>query len=143
MSVIAWDGNVLAADMQVTVCGLKLKSSKIRKINDNLVSGCGTTSYVEEMMAWYEKGADPKDFPKFQEGESFCNFTVITKDRDICVYEKTAYPYKVSGKFYAMGSGRDYAMAAMHLGKSAIEAVDVASYFDCNCGLGVETLSFE
>lgn len=40
--------------------------------------------------------------------------------------------FKVTRGFHALGSGRDYALAAMHLGKSADEAVEVASAFDNN-----------
>ncbi len=36
--------------------------------------------------------------------------------------------------FYACGSGRDYAMAAMHLGCDAKKAVQVAAVFDVNTG---------
>lgn len=37
-------------------------------------------------------------------------------------------------KFHAVGSGRDYALAAMHLGLSARDAVGVAMEFDLNTG---------
>lgn len=36
----------------------------------------------------------------------------------------------LSRPYHAIGSGRDYAIAAMHLGKDAIGAVEVASLFD-------------
>jgi hypothetical protein len=38
--------------------------------------------------------------------------------------------------FCAMGSGRDFALAAMHLHKSAADAVLIASLFDVYCGNG-------
>lgn len=43
---------------------------------------------------------------------------------------------------HAIGTGRDYARAAMHLGRNAVEAVQVAILFDENCGNGVDTLTF-
>lgn len=35
---------------------------------------------------------------------------------------------------HAIGSGRDFALAAMHCGKSALEAVEVARHFDTGTG---------
>lgn len=37
-------------------------------------------------------------------------------------------------KQHAIGSGRDFALAAMHCGKSALEAVQIAGYFDTGTG---------
>ena len=46
-------------------------------------------------------------------------------------------------KFIAFGAGRDYALTAMFLGKSAIEAVQVAIQLDTSCGMGIDTLYSE
>jgi ATP-dependent protease HslVU (ClpYQ) peptidase subunit len=40
----------------------------------------------------------------------------------------------------ATGSGRDYALAAMHCGKTAREAVEIACLFETGCGNGVDEL---
>jgi hypothetical protein len=69
---------------------------------------------------------------------------LITNDGELWVYDsKTAYPENIKTKFFARGCGRDYALAAMYLGKSAIEAVQVASALDVNCGMGVDSLCLE
>lgn len=44
----------------------------------------------------------------------------------------------VREKFVADGSGRDFALSAMHLGKSAREAVAFAARFDVYTGGGVD-----
>jgi ATP-dependent protease HslVU (ClpYQ) peptidase subunit len=43
-------------------------------------------------------------------------------------------------KFIAWGAGRDYALAAMHLGKNSREAVEVACALDNTCGMGIDIL---
>ena len=43
-------------------------------------------------------------------------------------------PYAANHKFFAIGSGRDYALAAMHLGTNSRKAVEVAIHFDNNTG---------
>lgn len=42
--------------------------------------------------------------------------------------------------YFSIGSGADYARAAMALGKTAAEAVAVAARFDLYTGFGVDTL---
>ena len=48
---------------------------------------------------------------------------------------------KVEDQFAAWGSGRDFALTAMHLGKSAREAVEIACLFENGCGNGVDVLT--
>lgn len=43
--------------------------------------------------------------------------------------------------FYAIGSGRDFALMAMHLGKSAREAVALAALFDRYTNTEVQSLT--
>jgi ATP-dependent protease HslVU (ClpYQ) peptidase subunit len=49
----------------------------------------------------------------------------------------------VEDPFIAFGAGRDYAMAAMHLGCDAHRAVEVACVFDTGCGMGIDTLELD
>ena len=58
-------------------------------------------------------------------------------------YERSAIPFKIESPFIALGTGREYAMAAMHLGKTAAEAIEVAAHFDSGTGNGVDVLGFE
>jgi ATP-dependent protease HslVU (ClpYQ) peptidase subunit len=67
--------------------------------------------------------------------------TVVNRDGSVMRYEG-AWPIPIEDRQFAMGSGRDYARAAMHLGCSAAEAVAVACEFDENCGNGIDTLVF-
>ena len=42
-----------------------------------------------------------------------------------------------------MGHGRDFTLAAMHLGHDARTAVEVACALDAFCGCGIDTLTLE
>jgi hypothetical protein len=44
------------------------------------------------------------------------------------------------GPFAACGSGRDMALMAMHLGKSAFEAVRLTCELSVDCGNGIDVL---
>ncbi len=142
MTVICYSDGVLAADKRATNNGLVRTVTKIRRIRGHLCGGAGELAFLQEMFAWFERGADPSDLPAFQKTNEFVNFLAITPDGRILKYENSAYPidFTESGS-YAFGSGRDIAMAALFLGKSAKEAVEVACALDVTCGNGVDTLT--
>lgn len=145
MSVVAWDGLTLAADKRAVIGSLYRKTTKIFRLNDCLVGYAGDTDKAEELKAWWAAGAAPKEFPEScrDDSRSWASLLVISKG-DLLHYQRTPYPVRYD-KYQAMaiGSGRDFALAAMHLGKSAAEAVDVACALDSGCGDGVDILTLE
>ena len=144
MTVIVWDGYTLAADKQSTSAGLTRTVTKIRKIRFHLCGVAGDLCLGGEMMAWFERGAIPAELPAFQRTDNWVSLLVITPDRKILKYEQSPYPIDFTESVvYAMGAGRDYAIAAVHLGCDAAEAVKVASMFENSCGMGCDTLSFD
>lgn len=143
MTVIAFDGKSLAADKRATNQGLIRTVTKVRRIRDCLCAGAGEFSLVEEMYAWFAEGANQEDLPAFQSTSAdYVGLLVITPVGQILKYERSAYPmdFTESGIF-AIGSGRDHAMMAMHLGKSAEEAVLLTAELDSTCGNGVDVLT--
>ena len=91
------------------------------------------------MLAWYRNGAVPADFPAAQRTEEWAGLLVIRKG-EILKYERGPYPVRFEDKFFAVGCGRDFALAAMYLGHSARRAVEVAIALDSGCGNGVDVL---
>ena len=77
--------------------------------------------------AMVEGGCDPEKFPAQQRDlERKSEPSVVGRDGPIHQYE-TTHPLCCRNKQWAIGSGRDFAMAAMYLGKTAREAVEIAS----------------
>lgn len=141
MTVIAWDGHTLAADKQGDCGGGKFATTKIHKINGHLIGGTGDYDAVMTMINWFEKGAHPDDWPKCQADEKrYANLLVISPQKEIFRYEREPFPYKIEDKFFAAGSGKDYATTAMYLGKNAKEAVEITSALSTSCGMGIDTL---
>lgn len=60
MTIIVWDGKILAADKQATTANLRKSCNKIRKINDNLCGVTGDFDVAEEIFHWYAQGAKQK-----------------------------------------------------------------------------------
>lgn len=144
MTVIAWDGTTLAADKQATIDGRASITTKIRRVGSDLVAFCGDAGRSRAMLRWYKDGAQADAFPDFQtKEESMVGFVVVKSTGRVIKFDNSPEPIEFEDTVYAMGCGRDYALAAMHLGKTAREAVEVACALDVFCGQGIDTLTLE
>ena len=142
MTVIAWDGHTLAADKRASLGTFIRSTTKVFDLGESLAAYVGDADGGEEMLAWFCDGRDPIKFPPSQrEKDSWTGMLIVWADGSIWKYERTPYPVKFPPQQFAIGSGRDFAMAAMHLGKTAAEAVEVACIFDSGCGNGVDVLT--
>ena len=141
MTVIAWDGKTLAADRQITNIGYKSSCVKIKRSRGHLIFCAGESGISEALFDWFDKGADPAKFPDAQKTDKFEYLCAINPARQIIKFSHTPFPYIIRDRFYATGCGRDYAVAAMHLGHSAVQAVKVACKLDAFCGMGIDTLT--
>jgi len=141
MTIIAWDGITLAADKRAVINGLSRTLTKIFRLkNGDLFGACGDMTYCLQMLEWVQNGMKPEDFPKEQRDKDDWQVCVVIIEGVLHLFERTPYAIVFEDTFYACGSGRDYAIAAMHLGKTAKEAVEVACIFDTGCGNGVDEL---
>ncbi|MGV3707992.1 MAG: hypothetical protein ACO1Q7_04060 [Gemmatimonas sp.] len=142
MSVIVWDGKTLAADRRITE-GERIVGAvrKIDRINGCLVGAVGSLRGAVAMMEWFRKGTDS---PMPDLGSEAVEMMVIRPNfGGIWIYEKSYFPFECIGHQMAIGSGDTVALAAMHCGRSAAEAVEVCSLFCSDVGNGVDTLTFE
>jgi len=141
VTVIAWDGNTLAADKLVVNGNSKATLTKIFRVGDLLVGLAGSISFASQMLNWIKEGRKPKDFPdSLKDKDDWVPAIVIEPNGRVLKYERTPYPTIIEDKFAAIGCGRDFALAAMALGKPAREAVKLASRLDNSCGNGVDVL---
>lgn len=141
MTCIAWDGMTLAADKRSCGGSLINTVTKIHRVGDVLVGGSGEVAFIGQMIAWVRMGRDPAAFPASQSNkEDWQPLLVIEKDGTTSIYERTPFPIRYEQRHVAIGSGRDYARAAMHIGLDARQAVQVAIDIDCSCGNGIDVL---
>jgi hypothetical protein len=144
MSVIAWDGKTLAADKRAGNGTLYRTVTKIFRVGNCLIGYAGDPAFGEAMRAWIQAGEKIEDFPASQrDKDDWAGTLVIRQSGLIQKYERAPYPITFEDRHHAIGCGRDFALAAMHLGKTAREAVEVAIALDSGCGNGIDTLTFE
>ena len=141
MTVVAFDGRVMAADKRTSFGGLHGTTTKVHSVKGMVIAGCGTAALIAEMRQWLADGADPATFPAAQRDPKECASILVKRPgAPLWQYENTPYPLVIENEQWAIGSGRDFALMAMHLGKSAVEAVQLASLFCSGCGNGVDAI---
>jgi len=148
MSVIVWDGKYLAADKQATNGSLARTTTKIgkRTLNNKDDSFLwGVTGDADlgaariEWIAQTRRKIDAGQYPTALPGASA---TVMVIDfLGVWLWENMPFPMKIEDEHLAIGSGRDFALGALHRGADAAQAVITASVFDVYCGGGVDLLS--
>jgi len=143
MTVIAFDGKTLAADKRSSSNSVIHVITKIHRIGNLLVAHSGPVDFGLVMVEWVRSGRVPEKFPASQRGSDWAPVLVIEADGSMSSYNQAPYPIRWEGRFGAIGSGREYALAAMHLGKTAAEAVAVACALDPSCGNGIDTLTLQ
>lgn len=138
MTTVAWDGKTVAADSLITYsngsCVPGERANKIRELpGGRLFAGAGNTLEINMAYDWLAGGMkDPK--PPVTD---FCAL-IVSRNGATWINEKL-YPHVLTSRYFAIGSGEDYASTAMELGKTAAQAVAVAMKFDRNTGGQIKT----
>jgi ATP-dependent protease HslVU (ClpYQ) peptidase subunit len=132
MTTIAYKDGIIAADTQITYDkSVRGKSSpKIVQLAKDLVfAGAGDTRAISSAMRffsipnWEEKIDESPKFKQYFEALLWYKGKIY-----FCI--GGCYPEPLCDDFYALGSGYKFALAALHLGLSAEEAVKFASTLD-------------
>ena len=147
MTVIAFDGKTLAADKRALNNGFASTVTKIGRtapfggdvvawaVSGNLARGIA-------MKDWWLAGAKTDQFPA--EGKDdwacFSLFGVSSGVPFVRLYESRKDFFDIETVPWAKGSGRDFALMAMRLGKTAEEAVRLTCELTVECGNGVDVI---
>ena len=147
MSVIAWDGKIIAADRQAQMGGLCYPVSKLKRVKEFILGWTGSTAHGLAIVTWYLDGRHKKRWPEFQKTEDWARLIVFELLDPNCItvvsFEQTPEPQPVMSTPFAWGCGAEFAMGAMEMGADAIKAVQVASKYNPYCGMGVQFFSID
>ena len=112
----------IAADSMVSGDDSFYLVEKLRKGKSSLYGACGDWDKILKFYAVLESGGDL---------DSDIDVTVLELRADgIWIYESTIIPARIKNDFWAIGTGANFAIAAMHLGLSPAEAVKIACLYD-------------
>lgn len=144
MTTIAYRAGVLAADSRVTNAGWVASDAavKVRQLSDkSLVAICGYVAEGEALASWLE-AADGSDKPSLDEETG--RVVHVRTDGSAWLYEGNSKPYALpDAPFHAWGTGMPSALAAMHMGASAEEAVRIACLVDTHSGGEVRSVRLD
>jgi ATP-dependent protease HslVU (ClpYQ) peptidase subunit len=139
VTCIVWDGKTLAADKRVSFGTAFSVTTKIHRIGGMLIGCSGGAAKAASCVQWVRDGMDRAKYPEAQKNDP-CGLLVILANGAIHYYTETPDPLVIESKSFGIGSGSEYADAAIYLGKTAREAVEVACALDSGCGNGIDTL---
>lgn len=149
MTTIAVNKHMIAGDRQYTtgnaykmvggpkIFELPTEASKLLfKTNKAFVGYCGYVNTLAPIIEWlYDPSQKP---PKFKKAEF--NLVALTDKQKMYSTDDLSYWMEIKEPHFAIGSGYQYAIAAMESGKTPYEAVKVASKFDIYTGKGFDKL---
>lgn len=137
MTTIACDFDSMAGDGQTHRGGVIVAEDtvKVLALSDGTLAGfCGSRSLERVVVAWWEGGCKGKCSAAKETNALF-----LKPDRTIWFLDDYGYVGQHSTP-QAIGSGMEYALAAMAAGASPEKAVRIASRFDPTTGGKVTVL---
>jgi ATP-dependent protease HslVU (ClpYQ) peptidase subunit len=138
MTTIAYRGGIIAADSRETWEGeaggtsimrcTKLYRKRVAK-RDVILATAGASFTGMVFVDWYGSGKDvPTSLTNATLEE---DFDVVILDRGkVYVSNHMCRPVEIDQPFFSVGSGRKAAMGAMHCGRTAKGAVEIACLVD-------------
>lgn len=134
----------MAADSMSVMGGMKIfneiKLHRVRGAVIGLAGGSGALTFLD----WYKAGSPAlkyNEHPTFNEDASF--LALVATKKGLFMADDTLRLEQVFEPFFAIGSGKGEAIAAMHCGKNAIQAVQIAARIDSNTGGRVRYMRVE
>lgn len=155
-TIIATKDSILS-DGKVTVGARvdQLNFCKVRNIGNYLIGGAGRASSITKFFDWFATKVHAEDLqsmsdilvidiPQDERDEEFTAL-IVTPDGRILIHEgnDVTRVLECGGDYYAIGSGSDYALAALDAGATPEAAMEVAKYRDCYSGGETFKVEFE
>jgi hypothetical protein len=147
MTVIAWDGKSLAADKRIVWGSFAYVGVKLSTFGNWSWATSGDLRDCQEFDKWFKlpekerKTCWPFANDDDEAKHELCALCVNHITGEALVWDQTSpIPEKLYCPYYAIGSGKQFALAFLSLGKSAEEAVLETSKLCHECGHGVDVV---
>ena len=128
MTTVACDLKVMVADKKLVLGDImQIRTEKLLRIKNELISTAGEWGEGETFIEWYTKRSREDFKPKLSD-----EFEALVLSKEgIFWYDAHLWPLKITQTpFFAIGSGAVAAMCLMELGKPPKEAIEMVSRWD-------------
>jgi ATP-dependent protease HslVU (ClpYQ) peptidase subunit len=156
LTTIATKDGIIVGDARMSLGATIIKDDtvKVFNVNNHLVGVCGAARSISTFVSWLQKHTDYRMvseqvgdlvdlIPPVLEQDSDYTALVVTPDKQVLLYE-SGIPIDMGNDVHmAIGSGGDFALAAMDAGLSAEEAVKIAMKRDVYSGGTITVVSLE
>ena len=136
----------MVSDSKVTIGkGYSYPTTKIVKTKGMLVGAAGLSGDCSRLLEWANDEFKAKSKAKFEATlEEDKVDALIVKDDGIYYFcTDYSFPEKINADFYGIGSGSKAARAAMIMGATPEQAVEVACQVDDFSGLPIQILTLD
>lgn len=119
--------------------------TKIFKRNGYLVGFSGRADTAAILLWWFENGAKPEEWPDphTSDDDIDTSMLVVSPEGKVMFYERFPIPIVMENEYFSIGSGRDFALAAMELGHNPEKAVEIACKLDAFSGNGIDVICLD
>jgi len=144
MTTIATDGHQIVADtLQVWGTERSLRpATKMIVRNKTIYALSGTYGLLNDLIEWVEAGARQKDVP-FADLDWQWTMLVLRQGSIWQASSELPGLLQEGGFPFAIGSGSEFALGAMHAGATPLEAIRIASKLDIYTGGPLDVLWVE
>lgn len=148
MTVIVYRDGVLASEGRSCV-GSTIMCETEKKVfrctDGSLAAGIGLSSAVDKYIEWLSSRKDnTTERPSLSHGGGDAIVLCVRTDGILELHDKAGiliYPKTIP--FVAIGSGKEAALGALHMGANAVQAVEIACKVDVYCGGEVQSLALQ
>ncbi len=133
MTTIAVRDGWIASDSQFTTDSGKTSCRKLFRVPDGILGLAGVSGPGLELLHWLRNHTCEEPVRTDEYAREGFDAILLTR-KGVFYYEESLSPDRVTGRFFACGSGGAAALGAMHMGASAAEAVRIASKIDPSTG---------
>ncbi len=145
MSIVVIKNGIIAADTGGLIGDIEIESGKLVRQGYTVIGSVGDATDGRIFSAWYFAGEDMENLPDFHKDKT-ADFAALVLRPDGWEYWTERFHRNLDmqrNPFMAIGSGFEIALGAMHMGATAIEAVETACIWGSGCKLPIESESID
>jgi ATP-dependent protease HslVU (ClpYQ) peptidase subunit len=136
LTTITYKDGILATDTQLTWGDTRHYTTKVKRLPTGIIIACAGIVASERKAHEIFSDSNWRSLDLSEKAKSFSAMLFIDGKLHLCT--GNYIPIPISDRFFAIGTGAPFALAAMSLGCSAADSIKLAADFDVNTNKVIE-----